>query len=455
MFIYLHTTGGFYMKIQLSEHFTYKKLLRFVLPSIVMMIFTSIYGVVDGLFVSNYVGKTAFAAVNLIMPFLMAISALGFMIGTGGSAIVAKTLGEGKKEQANEYFSMLVYLTLIGGIVLSALGILFSPLIARGLGADGALLTNCVLYARITLLSMPAFMLQNVFQSFFVTAEKPKLGLGVIVIAGVTNMVLDFLLVGVFQIGLAGAAFATVTSECIGGLFPILYFARRNSSLLKLGRTHFNGKIFLCACGNGSSELMTNLSSSIVNSLYNIQLMNLAGENGVAAFGTIMYVNFIFIAIFLGYSIGSAPLVSYHYGADNHDELKNLFQKSLRLIGIWGLMLFILAQLIARPLAAIFVGYDADLFSMTQNGFRIYCIAYLINGFNIYGSSFFTALNNGLISAAISFLRTLVFQLAAVLLLPLLLGINGIWSAVAVAELLTLGLTVTFFVRNRKKYHYA
>lgn len=455
MFIYLHTTGGFYMQIQLSEHFTYKKLLRFVLPSIVMMIFTSIYGVVDGLFVSNYVGKTAFAAVNLIMPFLMAISALGFMIGTGGSAIVAKTLGEGKKKQANEYFSMLVYLTLIGGIVLSALGILFSPLIARGLGADGALLTNCVLYARITLLSMPAFMLQNVFQSFFVTAEKPKLGLGVIVIAGVTNMVLDFLLVGVFQIGLAGAAFATVTSECIGGLFPILYFARRNSSLLKLGRTHFNGKIFLCACGNGSSELMTNLSSSIVNSLYNIQLMNLAGENGVAAFGTIMYVNFIFIAIFLGYSIGSAPLVSYHYGADNHDELKNLFQKSLRLIGIWGLMLFILAHLIARPLAAIFVGYDADLFSMTQNGFRIYCIAYLINGFNIYGSSFFTALNNGLISAAISFLRTLVFQLAAVLLLPLLLGINGIWSAVAVAELLTLGLTVTFFVRNRKKYHYA
>ena len=455
MFIYLHTTGGFYMQIQLSEHFTYKKLLRFVLPSIVMMIFTSIYGVVDGLFVSNYVGKTAFAAVNLIMPFLMAISALGFMIGTGGSAIVAKKLGEGKKKQANEYFSMLVYLTLIGGIVLSALGILFSPLIARGLGADGALLTNCVLYARITLLSMPAFMLQNVFQSFFVTAEKPKLGLGVIVIAGVTNMVLDFLLVGVFQIGLAGAAFATVTSECIGGLFPILYFARKNSSLLKLGRTHFNGKIFLCACGNGSSELMTNLSSSIVNSLYNIQLMNLAGENGVAAFGTIMYVNFIFIAIFLGYSIGSAPLVSYHYGAGNHDELKNLFQKSLRLIGIWGLMLFILAQLIARPLAAIFVGYDADLFSMTQNGFRIYCIAYLINGFNIYGSSFFTALNNGLISAAISFLRTLVFQLAAVLLLPLLLGINGIWSAVAVAELLTLGLTVTFFVRNRKKYHYA
>ena len=442
------------MKIQLSEHFTYQKLLRFVFPSIVMMIFTSIYGVVDGLFVSNYVGKTAFAAVNLIMPFLMAISALGFMIGTGGSAIVAKTFGEGKHQKANEYFSMLVYITLIGGIILSALGMIASPAIAHALGAEGTLLKNCTLYARITLISMPAFMLQNVFQSFFVTAEKPKLGLGVIVIAGVTNMVLDFLLVGILRVGLPGAAIATVTSECIGGLFPILYFSRKNKSLLRLGRTHFDGQIFLRACGNGSSELMTNLSSSIVNSLYNIQLMKLAGENGVAAFGTIMYVNFIFIALFLGYSIGSAPLVSYHYGAGNHNELKNLFGKSLRLIGIWGVLLFVLAQLIARPLAVLFVGYDPNLLTMTESGFRIYCIAYLINGFNIFGSSFFTALNNGLVSATISFLRTLVFQLFAVLLLPVFFDINGIWSAVALAELLTLTLTVTFFVRNRKKYHY-
>ena len=442
-------------KIQLSDHFNYSRLLRFVLPCIGTMLFTSIYGVVDGLCVSNFVGKTAFAAVNLIMPLPMLIGTVGFMLGTGGSAIVGITLGEGDEDKANRYFSLFVLAAFLAGVALSVLGLLILRPVAILMGAKGEMLDFAVRYGRVLMVSVPTFILQNMFQSFFVTAEKPKLGLGVIVIAGVTNMVLDFLLVGVFQIGLAGAAFATVTSECIGGLFPILYFARKNSSLLKLGRTHFNGKIFLCACGNGSSELMTNLSSSIVNSLYNIQLMNLAGENGVAAFGTIMYVNFIFIAIFLGYSIGSAPLVSYHYGAGNHDELKNLFQKSLRLIGIWGLMLFILAQLIARPLAAIFVGYDADLFSMTQNGFRIYCIAYLINGFNIYGSSFFTALNNGLISAAISFLRTLVFQLAAVLLLPLLLGINGIWSAVAVAELLTLGLTVTFFVRNRKKYHYA
>ena len=442
-------------KIKLSDHFTAGRLFRFVLPSVAMMVFISIYGVVDGFFVSNFAGKTSFASINLIMPFVMILGGVGFMVGTGGTALVSQKLGEGDEKTAKRYFTMMIMLTVILGAVLTTFGLIFTENVAVFFGATPEMLGDCVLYGRIVISFTTAFMLQNVFQSFFVTAEKPKLGLGVIVIAGVTNMVLDFLLVGVFQIGLAGAAFATVTSECIGGLFPILYFARRNSSLLKLGRTHFNGKIFLCACGNGSSELMTNLSSSIVNSLYNIQLMNLAGENGVAAFGTIMYVNFIFIAIFLGYSIGSAPLVSYHYGAGNHDELKNLFQKSLRLIGIWGLMLFILAQLIARPLAAIFVGYDADLFSMTQNGFRIYCIAYLINGFNIYGSSFFTALNNGLISAAISFLRTLVFQLAAVLLLPLLLGINGIWSAVAVAELLTLGLTVTFFVRNRKKYHYA
>lgn len=443
------------MKIQLSEHFTYHKLLRFVFPSIVMMIFTSIYSVVDGLFVSNFAGKTALASINLVFPVLMGLSALGFMIGTGGSAIVAKTLGEGEKEKANEYFSMLVYVTAIGGILLSILGALMIPEIARILGAKGELLDNCILYARISFLSMPAFMLQNVFQSFFVTAEKPKLGLFVIVTAGVTNMVLDFVFVGVLGLGLTGAAVATVCGEFIGGLFPILYFTRPNSSLLHLGKTHFNGRILLQTCINGSSELMTNLSSSIVNSLYNIQLMKFAGENGVAAYGAIMYVSFIFVAIFLGYSIGSAPIISFHYGAGNHDELKNLFKKSLRLIGCWGLMLAVISQFLAIPLSTLFVGYDAELLAMTRQGFRIYCLVYLFNGFNIFGSSFFTALSNGGVSAAISFLRTLVFQIAAVLILPAILGINGIWFAVSAAELLTLCVTITFLIRQRNKYHYA
>lgn len=444
------------MKIQLSEHFTYNKLLRFVFPSIVMMIFTSIYSVVDGLFVSNFVGKTALASINLILPFLMGLSALGFMIGTGGSAIVAKTLGEGDLKRANSYFSMLVYVTAIGGIILALLGMLLVPSVASLLGAEGELLSNCILYGRISFISMPAFMLQNVFQSFFVTAEKPKLGLAVIITAGVTNMILDLLFVGILGFGLAGAAVATVCGEMIGGLFPVFYFSRKNSSLLRLGKTQFNGRILMQTCVNGSSELMTNLSSSIVNSLYNIQLMKFAGENGVAAYAAIMYVNFIFIAIFLGYSIGSAPIISYHYGAGNHGELKNLYKKSLQLVGFWGILLFVLAQLLATPLAKLFVGYDSTLLAMTQTGFRIYSLVYLINGFNIFGSSFFTALNNGVVSAVISFLRTLVFQIGAVLILPIVFGgINGIWSSVTVAELLTLCITITFFVRQRRKYHYA
>lgn len=444
------------MKIQLSEHFTYNKLLRFVFPSIVMMIFTSIYSVVDGLFVSNFVGKTALASINLILPFLMGLSALGFMIGTGGSAIVAKTLGEGDPKRANSYFSMLVYVTAIGGIILALLGMLLVPSVASLLGAEGELLSNCILYGRINFISLPAFMLQNVFQSFFVTAEKPKLGLAVIITAGVTNMILDLLFVGILGFGLAGAAVATVCGEMIGGLFPVFYFSRKNSSLLRLGKTQFNGRILMQTCVNGSSELMTNLSSSIVNSLYNIQLMKFAGENGVAAYAAIMYVNFIFIAIFLGYSIGSAPIISYHYGAGNHGELKNLYKKSLQLVGSWGIVLFVLAQLLATPLAKLFVGYDSTLLAMTQIGFRIYSLVYLINGFNIFGSSFFTALNNGVVSAVISFLRTLVFQIGAVLILPVVFGgINGIWSSVTVAELLTLCITITFFVLQRRKYHYA
>ena len=442
------------MEIKLSEHFTYKKLLNFVLPSIVMMIFTSIYSVVDGLFVSNYAGKTALASINLIFPFLMGISALGFMIGTGGSAIVGKTLGEGKREEANEYFSLLVYVTVIFGVVLTIVGIIFLPSVARLLGARGELLENCIMYGRVTFISMPAFMLQNVFQSFFVTAEKPKLGLAVIITAGVTNMVLDLLFVGILGYGLLGAAVATGGGELIGGLFPSAYFARKNASLLKLGKTHFNKSVLIKTCVNGSSELMTNLSSSVVNALYNIQLMKIAGENGVAAYGTIMYVNFIFVAIFIGYSIGSAPIISFHYGAGNHDELKNMFKKSISLVAMWGVGIAVLAQILALPLSKVFVGYDRELLAMTENGFRIYCLVYLINGFNIFASSFFTALNNGIVSAIISFMRTLVFQIGAILILPVLFGINGVWGAIIAAELLTLCITVFFFIRQKKRYHY-
>ena len=442
------------MRIGLSEHFTYKKLLRFVLPSIVMMIFTSIYGVVDGLFVSNYVGKTAFAAVNLVMPLLMMLSALGFMMGTGGSAIVAKTLGEGDKERADRYFSMMVYVTLAGGMALTVLGLVFLRPIVIALGAEGEMIGQCLIYGRISLASLTFFMVQNVFQSFFVAAEKPHLGLGVMVAAGVTNMVLDYVFIVVFGWGIAGAAAATAAGETVGGLVPLIYFSRKNTSLLRLTKTGIKGKILLKACTNGSSELMTNISMSLVNMLYNIQLMKLAGEDGVAAYGVIMYVNFIFLATFIGYSIGSAPIVGYHFGARNHNELKNLFRKSMRLIGGWGVLLMLLAFVLSGPLAQFFVGYDTELLAMTRHGLRLYALAFLVSGFNIYGSAFFTALNNGLVSAVISFLRTLVFQMAAVLILPMLLGLNGIWLAVLVAELLALGVTLQFFIQKKKVYHY-
>ena len=443
------------MRIQLSEHFTAAKLLRFVLPSVAMMIFTSIYGVVDGLFVSNFVGKTPFAAINLIMPFLMGLGALGFMIGTGGSALIARTLGEGDRERANRYFSMLLAVTVVSGLVLTVVGLVLLRPIAAAMGATDALMDDCVLYGRILLTFQTAFMLQNVFQSFFALAEKPKMGLGMTVAAGMTNIVLDALFVAVFRWGLAGAAIATVISQVVGGAVPLLYFARPNSSLLRLVKPRFDGRALGKVCLNGSSELLTNLSTSLVSVLYNFQLMKLAGEDGVAAYGVLMYVNFIFLAIFFGYAIGSAPLISYHYGAGNRAELQNLFRKSLLLMAGCGVVLTLLAEAVAAPLSRVFVGYDAALYEMTCHGFRLYALSFLAAGLNVFGSAFFTALNDGPVSAVISFLRTLVFQVAVVLVLPVLFGIDGIWLAVTVAELLALAVTTSFLVGKRKKYRYA
>lgn len=443
------------MRIQLSEHFSYKKLLRFVLPSIIMMIFTSIYSVVDGVFVSNFVGKTAFAAVNLIMPVTMGMGVIGFMLGTGGSAIVSKTLGEGDKHKANQYFTMIVISTVMGGFILTVIGLIYIRPIAIAIGATENMLEDCVLYGRILIGAEMAFMLQNLFQSFFVTAEKPQIGLVMTVLAGLTNIILDTLFVAVFRWGIAGAAVATAASQVVGGIVPIFYFMRKNDSILRFTKTNFNFRILLKACTNGSSELMTNLSSSIVNILYNFQLMKIVGENGVAAYGVIMYVNFIFLAIYIGYSIGSAPVVGYHYGAANYDELKNLLKKSITIVGIFGFVLTFSAIVLSSPLSKIFVGYDAELFEMTKHGFRLYSLSFLVSGFNVFGSAFFTALNDGVISAAISFLRTLLFQVVVVLILPIILGLNGIWLAVTVAELLTVVITVIFFVKNKNKYHYA
>ena len=442
-------------KIQLSDHFDYSRLLRFVLPCIGTMLFTSIYGIVDGLCVSNFVGKTAFAAVNLIMPLPMLLGTIGFMLGTGGSAIVGITLGEGDGKKADELFSLFLSSALAAGIVFSAVGLVIIEPVAELLGAKGEMLDYALRYGRILLVSLPTFILQNMFQSFFVTAEKPHLGFAFTVGAGCTNMVLDVVLVGVLRWGVEGAAVATFLSQIVGGLLPVFYFLdRNNTSRLHLSRTKFHGHVLRNACINGSSELMTNLSMSLVNILYNYQLLRFAGEDGVAAYGVIMYAAFLFVAVFVGYAVGSAPIVSYHYGARNHAELNNLYSKSLRLIGVIAVVMTALSMLVIPYVARIFVGYDAELLALTSHAFRVYALNFFLMGFNVYGSSFFTALGDGVTSALISFLRTLLFQLLALIFLPMVLGIEGVWLAVTAAEAGALCVTVLMFITKDKVFHY-
>lgn len=441
------------MNIQLSEHFTYKKLIQFTVPTIIMMIFTSIYGVVDGLFVSNCVGSDAFASVNLIMPALMILGAIGFMIGTGGSALVSKTMGEGNQEKANQYFSMLLFVVTIIGFIFTVIGFIIMEPVAKLLGAEGNLVDICVTYGRTLIIALIPFMLQNCFQSFLIVAERPRLGLVVSVITGVLNMILDFLFIYVFKMGVFGAAFATGVSQLIGGIVPLIYFMKKSENL-KLVKTKLELKPIIQACMNGSSEMVTNLSMSVVNMLYNLQLMKYAGADGVVAYGIIMYVSFIFSGTYIGYSIGSAPIVGYHYGAENTKELKSLLKKSLKLLTITSIVMTVIGELLAKPLAGIFVSYDINLLDMTTNAIRIFSISYLISGINIFASSFFTALNNGVVSAAISFLRTLLFQIAMIFILPLIWNLNGIWLAVVFAEVLALIVSVVFFMVNRKKYQY-
>ena len=442
------------MKIKLSDHFTYSKLLRFVFPSIIMMIFTSIYGVVDGLFVSNFAGKTAFASINLVMPFIMILGGIGFMIGTGGTALVSKVLGEGKKEKANKIFTMMIIFTLLLGTLLSVIGVVSMPWVADFLGATEEMMADCILYGRIVTGFTVAFMLQNVFQSFLIAAEKPKLGLLATVLAGITNMALDAIFIIVFKWGVAGAAIATGLSQCVGGIFPLIYFSRDNSSLLRLTNTKIEIKPILNACGNGSSELMSNISLSVVSMIYNFQLMKYVGEDGVSAYGVLMYVQFIFVAIYIGYAIGCAPITGYHFGAQNHGELKNMLRKSAFLSAISGVVLTILAIVLSSPLAKLFVGYDEELYELTRHAFNLFAYSFLLAGFNIFTSSFFTALNNGAVSAAISFMRTLIFQTSSVLILPIFLGVDGIWWAITVAEVFAFIFSLIFLFAKREKYHY-
>lgn len=442
------------MTLEFSGNFKVRRLFKYALPSIIMMVFTSIYGVVDGFFVSNFAGKTPFAAVNLIMPFLMILGCVGFMFGTGGSALIAKTLGQGDHKKANEIFSFIIAACFVSGLVLAAIGYVTLPTVAKLMKAEGELYTDALLYARIILAALPFYVLQYEFQCLFACAGKPKLGLYVTVAAGVTNMILDALFCAVFSWGVAGAAAATAVSQLIGGIVPVIYFARKNTSLLGFCRFKFDGKVLLKTCTNGSSELMSNISMSIVSMLYNLQLMKYLGENGVAAYGVLMYVSLIFQAVFIGYSVGTAPIVGYKFGEDDRAELHSLLKKSVCVIAVFAAFMFAAGELLAKPLSAVFVGYDKELMEITIHAFRVFSFSFLFSGFAIYGSAFFTALNDGLTSALISFLRTLVFQIAAVLLFPLVLDVDGIWLSIVAAEVMAVIVTALFLAGKRKKYGY-
>lgn len=442
------------MSVQLSDHFTYSKLLRFTFPSVVMMVFTSIYSVADGLFVSNFVGAAAFAAVNLVMPFFMILGAVGLMFSSGGSALVAKTLGEGRRFKANMIFSLLVYVCAGFGLALTLISLPFVRPALSAFGVEGGLLEAAMLYCKILMPFAPLFMLQYLFQAFLITAERPKLSMFVTIAAGLTNIALDALFIIVFKWGLAGAAWATVLSMLVGTLVPLAYFVLPNDSPLHLGKTCFYGAAVVKSGTNGMSEFMSNIAMSVVAMLYNYQLLRIAGEAGVVAYGIISYVNFIFTSVFFGFAVGSNPIVSCHYGAKNAKELKNLFRKNFTFIGVSALFLTLLAEVSAGTLADVFVGYDENLRRMTAVGFRIYAVSFLFAGFNIYASAFFTALNNGPVSALIACVRTLICECGAVLILPAFFGLTGIWSSIVVAETAALAVSVCCLVRFRHRYKY-
>ncbi len=442
------------MPIDMGKHFTFADLFRFTLPTIGMMLFMSAYVMVDGFFVSNWCGSVALAAVNFVYPIPMILGTIGFMMGTGGSAIVAKTRGEGDDDRANREFSLLVYAAIVAGVVCIALGVIILQPMLAALGAQGEMLDDCLVYGYVLIIGLPATILQYLFQELLITAGKPNLAFGVTFAAGIANIVLDAALIVGLNMGVLGAAIGTIAGEAIGGIIPLVYFARPNKSFLRLGRTTLNWRLLGHAAVNGSSEMVSNIAMSVVSIAYNVQLLRYMGSDGVAAYGVIMYVGMAFAAIFMGYIIGSAPLMSYQYGAKNTTEMQSLFRKSLVIITISALVMFGATRVLAAPLAQIFVGYDQSLVELTTHAMLVYALAVLLMGFNMYGSALFTSLGNGVVSAIISFVRTLIFEVGAVLLLPILVGAEGIWYSVSVAELAAIILTGIFTISLAPTYGY-
>lgn len=441
-------------KIKISDSFTFGKLLRFAFPSIIMVIFTSLYGIVDGLFVSNFAGDEAFAAINLFLPIFYILGSSGFLLGSGGNALVAVLLGKGDEDSARRRFTGVMILTVGIGVALTCAVLPFMSKIAVALGAQGDALEYCTVYGTVMLAGLVPFILQSFFQYFFAVADKPKLGLAITVAAGVTNMAGDFLLISVAGMGVVGAAVATIIGECVGGVIPLAYFFVKKGKRLYFGKPAFGLRAIGAICVNGSSEMISNLSVSAVSVIYNFQLLKYIGNAGVVAYGVIMYVSFIFVGCFLGFSVGTAPIIGYNYGAKNTAELKKVFKMSLLFYVVAATVMTALSEALAKPLAMIFVGYDERLLALTTRALRLFSVSFLLSGFNIYASAFFTALNNGVVSAVISVSRTLVFQIGAVFLAPLVFDLDGIWCATVFAELATLAVSVAFVLKHAKRYGY-
>lgn len=445
--------------ISLSEHFTYPKIFKIVIGPVLMMIFSSFYSVVDGIFLSAYAGDGAFSGVNLIFPYIMILGGVGFMLGTGGVALVTKTLGEGDKKKANSYFSLVLYFAIALGVIITIVGYFTVEPFARMMASLSSSNTDLMIdaairYGHTMVLGITLFMLQNIFQSFFSGAEKPLMGFVFIAGAGILNILLDWLFVGVLSMGVEGAAYATIIGQFVGGVLPILYFSLYKKLPFKLGKCKLEIKPLLKIMGNGSSEFVSNIASSIVSVCYNMQLLRYIGPDGVSAYGVCMYMNYLFMAIFLGYSVGVAPIIGYNYGAQNHDELHNVFKKSLIIIGIVGFCMLGLGEGVGPIFASVFANGNEHLNQIATKAMRIYSFVYLTAGFSIFGSAFFTGLNNGLISAIISIVRALIFELSMVWLLPIGMGGDGIWLASPLAEIASTIITVYFYIHEQKKYKY-
>lgn len=444
------------MKIELSGHYSYSRILKTCIPSVLMILTTSVYSIVDGLFVSNFAGTTSFAALNIIWPAIATVAAFGLMFGTGGSALVAMVIGQDDRDRANGIFTMLIRAMLILGAVCGTLLFIFMRPVSIWLGADEAMLPDCIRYGRILVCAMPAFMSQMAFNSFFMTAEKPQLGTLLTVICGITNIAFDALFIVVFGWGLTGAAIATVLGMAVGGIYPLYYFSskKRNTTKLKFVKADTDWHCIVRCCSNGLSEYVGNIALNIVSMCYNLQLMKLIGQDGVAVYGILMYIGYVYASVYIGYNIAVSPIVSFNYGAQNHDELKSLLRKSIVILLVAGTILTGLSEILSSPMAGIFVGYDPGLKALTARAIRIYMISFMICGLNMFVSAWFTALNNGIVSACAAFARTLVFEMGAIFILPLLLGLDGVWLAVDVADMLALVLAVILLSTFRKRYNY-